>query len=297
MRLYGNTETTANNAPPIYAVLSLLLGASLWGLIWYPMRLLEQRGLDGVWLALILYGAAWVVSLPGTAATFRELHRYPISAALIAASAGWTNVTFVLAVLEGNILRVMLLFYLSPVWAIVLARLFLHERITPRAWFSLAVSLIGTVVMLWDPALGTPWPQMRADWLALSAGFAFAVSNVAIRKSEHLSIAAKSVNVWLGVVCVAVVWILASSLPVPAATPAVYIAAVLLGGIGILVMTVLVQYGVSRLPIQRSAIIMLFELVVGAASQQWLTDESMTVKEWIGGALIVLAAYQAMRRP
>lgn len=280
----------------MYAVLSLLLGATLWGLIWYPMRLLEQQGLSGVWLALILYGAAWLVSLPGTARTFGELRRFPLSAALIALSAGWTNVTFVLAVLEGNILRVMLLFYLSPVWAILLARVFLREHITPRAWISLIVSIIGAVTMLWDPALGAPWPQTRADWFALSSGFAFAVSNVAIRKSEHLSIAAKSVNVWLGVVCVAAIWIVMQGLAVPAVTPAVYGAAALLGAVGILIMTVLVQYGVTRLPIQRSAIIMLFELVVGAVSQQWLTDETMSVAEWVGGGLIALAAYQAMRR-
>lgn len=296
MRLYGNSETTANRTPTVYAVLSLLLGASLWGVVWYPMRLLEQRGLDGVWLTVILYGSALAASLPRTATAFAELRRSASISALIALSAGWTNVTFVLAVLEGNILRVMLLFYLSPVWAILLARLFLREHISYRSWTALVVAVSGTATMLWDPVLEAPWPQVRADWLALSSGIAFAVSNVAVRKAEHLSIAAKSVCVWAGVIIVAAVWIILGGLSIPVSAPGVYGAAVLLGGIAILLMTVLVQYGVSRLPIQQSAIIMLFELVVGAVSQRWLTDETMTVTEWVGGILIAFAAYQAMRR-
>ena len=58
-------------------------------------------------------------------------------------------------------------------------------------------------------------------------------------------------------------------------------------------MTVTVQYGVSRMPVHRSAIILLFELVIGAISSLLLTDELVYVKEWVGGGMIILAAWIA----
>jgi drug/metabolite transporter (DMT)-like permease len=64
---------------------------------------------------------------------------------------------------------------------------------------------------------------------------------------------------------------------------------------GILLMTVLVQYGVTHMPVHRSAVIALVELVVGAVSQQILTNEVVTTQEWVGGVLIVTGAYLAAR--
>src|SRR3989304_9360243 len=95
-------------------VAALLTGACLWGVIWYPMRLLEGGGLGGIWLTLTLYGAALVASLPRTAKAIPEFTRRPGMLALLMLAARWTNIAFVEAVLEGNILRVLLLFYLSP---------------------------------------------------------------------------------------------------------------------------------------------------------------------------------------
>jgi len=48
---------------------------------------------------------------------------------------------------------------------------------------------------------------------------------------------------------------------------------------------------VTHMPVHRSAIILLFEIVVGAASSLLLTNEVVHSREWIGGALVMLAAY------
>ena len=51
-------------------VASLLFSATLWGVVWYPLRLLEQQGLAGAWSALISYSAALVVMLGSSPAPF-----------------------------------------------------------------------------------------------------------------------------------------------------------------------------------------------------------------------------------
>jgi len=279
----------------ISPVTSLLIGASMWGVIWYPMRLLETQGLSGIWLTLMLYAAALVVSLPYTYKAFAEFVRSPGHAALLMLAAGWTNIAFVEAVLGGNILRVLLLFYLSPLWAVILGWLILRERPSRVAVVSLGIAMVGAVIMLWDGRMGFPWPSSLPDWYALSSGFAFALSNVITRKAQHLSLSAKVLSVWGGVVVLGAVIILSSGIAMPAINLQTFLAAAVLGVFGILLMTVLVQYGVTHMPVHRSAVISLIELVVGAVSQQLLTDEIVTVREWVGGALIVIGAYLSAR--
>jgi drug/metabolite transporter (DMT)-like permease len=285
----------SSKPPPWLPVLSLLVGASLWGVAWYPLRLLEAAGLSGLSLTFIVYAAALIASLPYTRIGLRELVHAPGLALALMAAAGWTNIAFVLAVLDGNVLRVLLLFYLSPLWAVLLGRWLLHERLSQPARASLALALGGAVIMLWHPEFGLPWPRAGTDWLAISSGFCFALSNVVVRKAERLSLAAKAAGVWIGVAVLAGAILLIWRPPSPAVEFPVILGAVGLGVFGILLMTVMIQYGVTHMPVHRSAVILLFELVAGAASQQLLTDEIVTAREWLGGALIIAGAWLAAR--
>ncbi len=287
---------SSNYSAKFYPILSLLLGAGLWGVIWYPMRLLEADGLSGIWLTLILYASALVFSLPRTRTVFAEFARSPGHMLLLMLTAGWTNIAFVEAVLSGNILRVLLLFYLSPLWAVLMGWLILREHITRTALISLLIAMSGALIMLWDARVGFPWPSSLADWYALSAGLAFAASIVITRKAQELSIAAKVFAVFSGVTVLAVVIIIFSRFALPPISGGIFFGAVALGVFGILLMTALVQYGVTHLPVQRSVVIALIELVTGAVSQQLLTNEIVTAREWVGGVLIVIGAYLASMR-
>ena len=281
--------------PRLLPVASILLGASLWGVIWYPLRLLESGGFVGVWLTLTLYATAFVASLPFTWRTFPEFLRRPWLLLLLMLAAGWTNIAFVEAVLQGNILRVLLLFYLSPLWTVILGRIVLGERLSRVALISLLLAMGGALTMLWDQEAGVPWPRDVADWYALSAGFAFATSNVLVRKMDNISVRLKSASVWAGVVLVALMMISLLQLETPHITVGIFTGALALGLCGILAMTVLVQYGVTHLPVHRSAVLALIELVAGALSQQLLTDEVVSLREWAGGALILVGAYLSAR--
>jgi len=277
-------------------IISLLVSATLWGVIWYPLRLLEQGGLSGSWQALVLYSAATLLFLLYWP---RLLHAYrtaPFSLTVMALASGWCNLAFMLAVLYGEVVRAMLLFYLSPLWAVLLGWLLLSERLAREGVLVLVVAISGAVVMLWDPSMGYPWPASGADWLALSSGAAFAVMNVEVRRLQSVEVQAKTMLSWIGCIVVALAAILFIGDPVPDVEVSVWGWAVLLGVLGITVMTLAVQYGVTHMPIQRSAVILLFEIVVGAISSQLLTDEVIEWQEWVGGAMIIAAAYLTAHR-
>jgi drug/metabolite transporter (DMT)-like permease len=273
----------------------MLAGASLWGVSWYPMRLLEQAGLPSLWMTLLLHGTILIVTLPWTLRSLRiPFGRGGWLLALVLGAA-WSDIAFIVAVLEGSVLRMMLLFYISPVWGAALGALLLRERAGRSALFNLALGMLGALVTLWNPSVGGPWPRDKADWLALSAGFAFAVSNTAGRKLEDVPVATKSAVIWMfGMLmsALAIAWLHQDP---PALTLGVALGVVALAIGGFLGMTALLQYGAAHLPVHRSSVLALFELAVAAVSERLLTDVPFVPKEWLGATLIALGAYLSAR--
>jgi len=288
---------SSNHSHPSLPLFALLFGATLWGVFWYPLRLLEEQGLSGLWLALITNAVAWCVGLPWLWRRRAELKHHPWLLSTLGLVTGLCNITFVLAVIEGSVVRVLLLFYLSPLWASLLGWVILSERLTARAWSLLAIAMTGALIMLWDGAAGAFWPHGRADALALLSGLTFALSNVLIRKLQRISVPVKTTAVWAGGALLAALWLLLGAQPAPQVSITALIYAIALGALGITAMTLAVQYGVTRMPVQRSAVILLFELVAGALSAAWLAGETVQPHEWLGGALIVLAGYFSARSP
>lgn len=276
-----------------FPIVCLLLAATLWGIFWYPLRLLEENGIAGLWAAFFIFAGAMVVGLPFLWRYRQIIGAHYVYMLVLAAVSGWCNVTFFLAILEGNVVRVLVLFYLSPVWAVLLGRLLLGERLTPAAWLNLAVAIVGALIMLWEPGLNLPVPQSRSDWLAISSGFAFALANVLTRLRQDLPVTPKTVSTWYGGGLLALSWILLEGPVFPHSGPDTIAYAMLLGALGIVVMTLLVQYGVTHMPVHRSSVILLSELIAGAVSAQLLTNEAVRTNEWIGGALILLAGWLA----
>lgn len=259
------------------------------------MRLFEHAGLPAVWTTLLMYLAAAVISLP---LAFREKgfrQALPLDLLWLALAAGVTNLAFLTALIEGEVMRVMLLFFLSPLWSVLISRWWLGEHLSPAAWGMLLLAMSGTVTMLWRTDLGAPWPHGFADWLALFAGVMFSVNNVLSRKLAQVSMVLKTTAVFWGVVVVSLTMILLTNPQVPDVSINVWLAAPIIGGGLIIAMTISVLYGLARMPVYRSAVLMLFELIVAAVSAWLLTEEIMTLAEWLGGALIVTAAYGVAR--
>lgn len=264
-------------------------------MIWYPYRLLEQAGISGVYASLLTYAAAMLLGAVLFARQWRNLFRAPGALLILALAAGWTNLSYVLAVIDGEVMRVMLLFYLSPLWTLLLARLLLEERAGKRGLSVIALSLAGAFVMLWEPAQGFPMPRNMAEWLGLSSGIGFALTNVLTRRSTHLSLPEKSIAVWGGVTVLAVLFLPFERTSVLDAMQIPIEYWLLMLGLGVIltITTLMVQYGITHTLVTRAAVIFLFELVVAAIFSYLLAGESLSSREWIGGAMIVAATFFA----
>ena len=275
---------------PIAGILS---GALVWGLIWYPYRVLHLAGVSGPLATFITYALAMLFGGLMLPQVWRELRHQQGTgwwAVLLVFSAGWANFGYVLAMLQGEVMRVLLLFYLAPVWTILFSYWLLGERLNRYGYFVIALSLCGAFIMLWEPGLGLPFPKDTAEWLGLSAGMGFALSNVVTRRAAHLSVATKSFSIWLGTVLLTaplLVW--QGGVTVQLIDTQAWLIIVLLGGV-LCASSFAVQYGVTHIPANRAMLLFLSELVVAALASYWLADEAMALRDWLGAALIVSAS-------
>jgi drug/metabolite transporter (DMT)-like permease len=279
---------------PIAGVLS---GSLVWGLIWYPYRVLQDIGVSGALATLITYLLAMLCGAFMLPRVWRELRLQNKDGAgwwavALLLSAGWTNFGYVLAVLHGEVMRVLLLFYLAPLWTVLFSYWLLGERLNRYGYLIIALSFSGAFIMLWEPQLGLPLPNNLAEWLGLSAGMAFALSNVVSRRAAHLSVEAKSYSVWLGTALLTapLLW-WQGGLPdqLQAIDAQAWLLLALLG-IVLCAVSFSVQYALAHLPANRAIVLFLFELVVAAAASYFLADEAMQLRDWLGALLIVSAS-------
>jgi drug/metabolite transporter (DMT)-like permease len=282
-------EAAAGRAAPIAA---LVFNALVWGLAWWPFRALQQQGVHPLWSTALVYLASFLVFLALRPRGLGELARHPLLW-LLAASAGMTNVGFNWAVTIGDVVRVVLLFYLMPAWSVLLAWWMLGDKPDGPALLRLLLALAGVALVL-DTGDGLPWPRTLADALALAGGFGFALTNVLLRRLNQVPTPARVLAMFGGGMVLAggaaALGALGGSVP---ALPAPGLAWVLLAAllaVGFLGGNLALQYGAARLPAQTTALVLLSEVVFASLSSVALGAAELGPGTLAGGALILAAA-------
>ena len=271
--------------------LAIAFSGALWGLYWIPVRYLEARGVDAVWLTLGVFVAGLVllvpilVRWPGARAAFTP--RMLLTGFLT----GGAFILYSIAIALTEVVNAILLFYLSPVWATVLGRFVLGERFTGTRLAALGLGLGGLWVVLGGES-GVPLPRNVGDWFALAAGVAWAFGTIRVHQDTALPPVAHVTSLFVGgtvaTVLVALLpFVDPGPLPAPATGPIAIVVAVaavsVASAIGIL-------WGVRIVSPGRAGLLMMLEVVTGLASAAAFAGEPFGVVEVAGSMLIVAAA-------
>lgn len=286
----------------LWPALALMVNAFTWGVSWWPFRQLQAAGLHPLWATVLIYALSVAAITLWRPVAWRQLFAAPVLWVLVLAS-GTTNATFNWAVTVGDVVRVVLLFYLMPLWAVLLARLLLGERLTAAAGVRVALALAGAAVVLWPAGGGWPLPRSLPDWLGIVGGFTFALNNVMLRREAHRPEAARSLAMFFGGVLVSS--LLAAALaaagdtrvPPPPALAWGWLAGALVMGLAFLAGNLALQYGAARLPANVTAVVMITEVLFASVSAVLLGAGVLTPQLALGGALIVAATVLAALRP
>ena len=275
------------------AATALVINAFVYGLSWWPFRALEGHGLHPMWSTAIIYGFALVCLALFQPQAWRGLVRNPSLLWLVLAS-GLTNVGFNWAVTFGDVVRVVLLFYLMPAWVVLLAWPLLGEKPSPGSITRLLLALVGVVVVLKTPGSEWPVPDSLPDWMALMGGFSFALTNILLRKFKHTPGESRMLSMFGGGAMVAVLAaVLGMRLGVVAAPPEpnlVWAGLALLTSLAFLLGNLALQYGAAHLSASATSLIMLSEVVFASVSAVLLGTGELSTRTLLGGALILLAS-------
>jgi drug/metabolite transporter (DMT)-like permease len=286
----------------LWPALALVFNAATWGLSWWPLRQLEARGLHPLWATVLVFVIALAAITWARPRAWRELARTPALWVLVVA-AGITNATFNWAVTIGDVVRVVLLFYLMPLWSVLLARVLLGERLTALALLRVALALAGAAVVLWPQGAGAgglPLPRSMAEWLGLLGGLSFALNNVMLRRTAGHAEPARALAMFLGGALVAGVLALVlgaqGQVPWPPAPATGWLLGASALAAVLLISNLALQYGAARLPANVTAVVMVVEIPIAAASAALLGAGVITLPLLLGGALILGAVLLAGRR-
>lgn len=282
-----------SNPSPSVAGIALLIGGAMWGLYWIPVRHFLELGLPGSWPGVVMYLAALVTVLPflwrsrGVLVT-----RWP---ALIL-SGVFTGAAFSLyttSLVYTEVVRSILLFYLTPIWGTLLGVLFLGESLRLRRAIGLVCGIGGLVTVLGGDQ-GIPWPRNGGDWLALISGITWALGSLGLYRARDIPIPGQVFAFVSGALMVAGIGILlemqlGQPLPTRETLNAVAPYAVL-SAVFVLPMLFLTIWPATLLSPARVGLLLMSEVVVGLFSAAWLAGEPFGWREVIGAALIVSAA-------
>jgi len=271
-----------------------MLNALVWGLSWWPLRQLQAFGLHPLWATVLVYLVAVAVIALVRPRAFGHVLRTPVLWVLVLA-AGTTNAAFNWAVAVGDVVRVVLLFYLMPLWVVLLARVLLGEALTWLAAVRVLLALVGAAIVLWpEGGQGLPVPRSLPDWLGVLGGFSFALNNVMLRREARQPEESRALAMFLGGVMVAAVLATVLSWRGQVAwPPAPGLAWVALAGVlslFFLASNVSLQYGAARLPANVASVVMLTEVLFASGSALLLGGGRVTPALALGGGLILLAA-------
>lgn len=271
----------------------LLINAFAWGVSWWPFRQLQGLGVHPMWATALIYLIAWICLVIARPTAWRAFSQHPGLWLLLFAS-GLSNVGFNWAVTVGDVVRVVLLFYLMPAWSVLLAWPILGEKPSAGSLARLLLALAGVVIVLKTPESAWPWPNSLADGLALMGGFSFALTNVMLLRLRKVPSDASMLAMFSGGVLMAGLTACGGlQLGVVGALPAM--APVWLVWVGVLSLFVLIgnlglQYGAKRLSASATSIIMLSEVVFASVSAVLLGASELSNRVLLGGALILIAA-------
>jgi drug/metabolite transporter (DMT)-like permease len=269
----------------------VVLTGVVWGIYWVPVRALDAMGLGGAWGTAAITLAAALCLLPMVLADRTALRGRDRLAIAAIAAGGAAFGLYSIAFLYGKVALVVLLWFFSPVWSVLIARFMLRQPVPPLRLLAIAVGLAGLVIMLGGDG-GVPVPSGLGEWMAFAGGLIWAFATAGMRQRSDLAPVPSAFLFALGAGVTALVAApLLGPLPQIAAADLTAMALTILATAGFwwVLSIAALMWASLRLDPARLGILLMVEVVVGAATAAAFAREGLSPPEIAGGVLVILS--------
>lgn len=157
--------------------LALAFGAALWGLYWIPVRGIENAGVGALWAGPVIFGSSTLLFIPLVVLRlqyFAAHWRHTLVPGLLT---GFAFALYIASINLTDVVRAILLFYMTPLWSTLLGLLVLKERLTINRVVALLLAFAGLYVVL-AVEQDLPIPRNTGDWFALLSGVCWALGSL-----------------------------------------------------------------------------------------------------------------------
>lgn len=278
----------------------LACGAALWGLYWIPIRGIEQAGVAAFWTGPVIFAASTLLFIPLMVLRFRIYITNWRHILLPGLLAGFAFALYIASLNLTDVVRAILLFYMSPLWSTLLGMLMLQERLTGNRMAALVLAFCGLYIVL-VVENGLPWPRNTGDWCALLSGLCWSVATVKLFQDGARLVLEKVITFVVCALFMSLLLVLwqqgdLNGMPDVASLRAGWYW-ILLVAVLMLPITWLTIWPATLLSPGRVGMLLLAEVLVGVISAALLLDEPFGIRELAGAVLIVSAGVvEVMRR-
>jgi drug/metabolite transporter (DMT)-like permease len=274
----------------IASAITLATGV-IWGLYWLPVRALADRGFTGAWGTLVITLGALVVLAPGAYARRHDIARSPKFALFSIALGGAAFALYSIGFLYGRVALIILLWCLTPVWSTLIARFIMGWPTTALRIVAMIVGIVGLALML-GAGDGLPLPRNLGEWMSLLGGVLWSISTTGMRAKSTLQPVPAAFVFAVGAVIACAV--LAPILqPIPLLETRTLLVPLMLalvsGALWWGLSLAALMWATVRIDPARVGILMMTEVVVGAATAAAFAHETLSILELAGGALVLSA--------
>ena len=278
--------------------IALAISAGAWGIYWLPQRILEEGGLTGGWGTISQMIIGVILLLP--IAIWRKVKgkttglEIPLTGFLI----GGGFICYALSFLLTDVVRALILFYMTPIWTTIFEILFLKKRPGIERFLTLSLAL-GGLWIVFSKQTVIPLPENSGDWLALVGGALFSAGLVRLEliKTDGVFPIIFSFFFFGSIFNIVAGFLLKEYLgPVPPIEAFVSMALflVIISVFYFIPTGIVIFWSPSKLGAGLCSILFLSEIVVGVITSSILTDEPFGWREITGSSLIVIGGVLAV---
>ena len=283
------------------AVAATLGAAVFWGLWWWPLRWLANNGFGDFGATVAIYSAGILTLVPLVAWHTAPFRRGGPAILFSAVVFGFALAAWNLALLWGLVARVTLLFYLSPIWAVLLSYLVLGNKPDRVRLLAVLLGIAGAVLLLGggvtgdmgegaDPVFG------RGDAMGLLSGVLFAVSITGARKLPgEIDGRAQTLAALFVALIVSAAFGADALNAISAPSWPVFGVTLLVGALVLVPGTMMMLHGGNTLDPGRVTLLLLLEVPVAIVSAAILAGEAVGPRELTAAAMILIAAFLEAR--
>ena len=274
----------------------LLIGGVFWGLYWIPLKKVESAGLSGAAPSALVFAAAFVMILPLVVWRWQSLLARKGDLMLAGLLAGASIGLFTASLTQTEIVRAILLFYLTPVWSTALGMIVLGHKPTLARFATLGLGLIGLCVVL-GVENGLPVPRNVGDVMALVAGISWSLVSLKLYRMPTVPIPDLIVAFVAGCAGVTGLMFVFSGAVIGQGTFGAAAPWIVFTALYIVPTLAMTLWPATLLTPARAGLLLMTEVVAGVISAAFLSGEPFGFQEALGAILITAALLSEVIRP